>query len=179
MSSDLNLIHLKTVDSTNNYALKLAREGAGHGTVVWADEQTMGRGRLNNKWHSEPGHDLLMSLILRPRIRAQAASGLTLKVAELVRTELLNHFSLANDEISIKPPNDLLLGGKKFCGILTESISKGDSLEFAVVGIGVNLNSDPEKVVTGSTSIKKLLTRKVDIAQVMSKLASKITKNIS
>ena len=84
-----------------------------------------------------------MSVIVRPRYKAQDASKITLKTAELIKEDLVKFFDLKKEDLQIKPPNDILLHGKKVCGILTESSSKKDNLEFAVIGVGINLNGDP------------------------------------
>ena len=178
MLSNVNLIHLKSVDSTNNYALQLAKDGAAHGTVVWTDEQTNGRGRFERKWISESGKDLLASFIVRPELKAKEASQITLQTAELIRKELLDIYQLKDSDLTIKPPNDLLLRGKKVSGILTESSSKGENLEYAVIGVGINLNSNPGPKVPDSTSFYRELSRKIEISVVLERLSESIVQNI-
>lgn len=178
-NSHLNIIHLKTVDSTNNYALQLAKGGAEHGTIVWADAQTNGRGKLDRIWHSEPGKDLLVSIIVRPKIKVKEVSQITLRVAELIRQDLIDLCGLKPSNLQIKPPNDLLLNEKKVGGILTESSSKGDDLEFAVIGIGLNLNSCPDQNVPNSTSFYLELSRNIEISLVLMRLAQLIVKRIN
>lgn len=178
MLSEMNIIHLESVDSTNNYALKLARDGAPHGTVVHADEQTNGRGQFERKWVSEPGKDLLVSFIVRPKLKARDASQITLKAAELIRKELVSIYGLKDSDLTIKAPNDILLKGNKVSGILTESSSKGDLLEFAVIGVGINLNSDPKADIPNSTSFYRELSRKVEISLVLERLSKSVVQNI-
>ena len=166
------------MDSTNNYALKLAREGAPHGTVVHADEQTSGRGQFERKWISEPGKDLLVSFIVRPKLKAREASQITLKAAELIRQELVSIYGLKDSDLSIKAPNDILLRGNKVSGILSESSSKGDLLEYVVIGVGINLNSDPKANIPNSTSFYRELLRKIEISLVLERLSKTILQNI-
>ena len=129
--------YLKEVDSTNSYAWKLACEGSAEGEVVIADSQKKGRGRKNNIWQSPPGCNLYTSIILRPSIKPFLAPQLTLTAGVAV-AELLAQY--CPDKVFLKWPNDVLVGGKKICGILTEMSVKHGAVEFVVVGIGVNIN---------------------------------------
>ncbi len=128
--------------STNSDAAQLAREGAAEGTVVIADAQSSGRGRLGRSWVSRPGCNLYMSVILRPPLPPSVAPQLSL-VAGLAVAAALDSVPTARDglEARIKWPNDVLVGGRKICGILTEVEAEADRVAHVVVGIGVNLNS--------------------------------------
>ncbi|MBF0380839.1 MAG: biotin--[acetyl-CoA-carboxylase] ligase [Magnetococcales bacterium] len=126
-----------TLDSTNIYAGKIAREGAADGTVVIADSQSAGRGRLGRVWDSPSGVNLYFSLILRPAIEPRYAAQLTL-LTGLALAESIREFGA--DDVEIKWPNDLLLGGKKVAGILTEMAVEENQVQFVVVGVGVNVN---------------------------------------
>ncbi|MDD5722418.1 MAG: biotin--[acetyl-CoA-carboxylase] ligase [Syntrophales bacterium] len=144
-----------TIDSTNIYASVLAGDGAPEGEVVLADCQTAGRGRLRErKWYSPPGKNLYTSIILRPDISPAFAPGLTL-VAGVAIAELLGGYC----PVSLKWPNDVLAGGRKISGILTEMKSKGSKIDFVVVGIGINVNMEPddfqEELRLLSTSLKE------------------------
>jgi len=129
------------VGSTNDVAFELGRSAAAEGTVVIADSQSKGRGRLERRWISPPAVNLYMSVILRPRITATDAPVLTLaaavSVAEAVRAE-------GTEDATIKWPNDVIIDGRKVAGVLTEMEPKGDGVDFIVVGIGVNLNMTRE-----------------------------------
>ena len=179
LATTCNIIHLKSVGSTNSYALKLAEKGASHGTVVWADEQTEGRGQFDRKWVSEPGNDLLASIIVRPKLSAKEASKITLQAAEIIRECLNKTYGIKGSDLIVKAPNDLILQGKKVCGILTESSSKGKNLEYAVIGIGINLNSNPNENVPNSTSFNRELSRKIEIYEVLLSISESIVKNIA
>jgi BirA family biotin operon repressor/biotin-[acetyl-CoA-carboxylase] ligase len=159
-----NLVSKATTGSTNSDAATLGREGAPEGTVVIADAQTAGRGRLGRAWVSRPGLNLYVSVLLRPTIVPAAAPQLAL-VAGLAVAETLEAEDLAP---TIKWPNDVLLGGKKVCGILTELEAETDRVEFVVVGIGVNLNSEltdfPPELHERATSMLIESGRQVDRA---------------
>lgn len=134
-----NPVCFPSVESTNLYAKKLAQQNAVHGTLVIAQEQTKGRGRMGRSWLSSPSGGIYMSLVLRPRIAPEEAPKLTL-IAALAVWRAVNLICGLNPKI--KWPNDLLFGGKKFCGILTEMSANMDELEYAVVGIGINVNTE-------------------------------------
>lgn len=170
----MKIIHLKSVDSSNNYAIELAKNGAGHGTVVWADEQTAGRGKLDRIWQSERGKDLLASFIVRPKMETKEASSITLRAAEIIKGELEEMAPSNGGPFTIKPPNDILLAGKKVCGILTESSSTGSRLDYAVIGVGINVNSSPSSKIPGSTSLFEEFGKCFEIKPILEKMAEKI-----
>jgi BirA family biotin operon repressor/biotin-[acetyl-CoA-carboxylase] ligase len=134
------------VDSTNSLALKLAREGATEGTVVFADSQTMGRGRMQRVWQSPSHCNLYASFVLRPVIAPADAARITMTAGVAV-VEAISVF--CPESVRLKWPNDVFMRGKKVCGILTEMKTTGKAVEVVVVGIGLNVNStcldfDPE-----------------------------------
>ncbi|SDH41829.1 biotin--[acetyl-CoA-carboxylase] ligase [Alteribacillus bidgolensis] len=136
-----NIIYKKEVTSTQALAHDMARNDASEGTLVVADYQQKGKGRLGREWHSPPGTGLWFSLILRPDIPPQKAPQLTLLTAVAV-TEGIN--KAAGIEAQIKWPNDILIDGKKTAGILTEMQSEPDRVQAVIVGIGININQQPE-----------------------------------
>ena len=128
--------------STNLKALELAKQGAAGGTVVVAARQTAGRGRMRRKWESPEGKGLWFSMILRPTIAAEYCAQITL-LAAVAAAQALQR--LTDKNFSIKWPNDIMLDGKKICGILAEMALAADgSIEYAVVGIGININMSSE-----------------------------------
>lgn len=131
------IINFDKLDSTNQQAKKLALEGASNGTVVIAEEQTAGKGRRGKMWVSPPGTGIWMSVVLRPSVMPENASMLTL-VAGLAVCKAVRE--ITNLEASIKWPNDIVVNGKKICGLLTEMNSEIDFINFVVVGIGINVN---------------------------------------
>lgn len=149
-----DILHLKEVDSTNTRAKDLAEGGAQEGTVVIAESQTAGRGRIGRSWFSSPGNGILATLILRPAMSPIGAPRMTLMTAVAVAEALL---SLVNLEIKIKWPNDILVKRKKLAGILTEITTEMDAVNYIVVGLGLNVNTPleefPEELRNTATSI--------------------------
>ena len=129
--------YFERLDSTSTTAFDLARSGAADGTVVIAEAQTRGRGRLGRSWVSPPFCNLYLSVVLRPPIAATAAPQLTL-VAGVALAEVVG---LWTPGATIKWPNDVLVDGRKLAGVLTEMEADGDLVRFVILGIGVNLNS--------------------------------------
>lgn len=130
------------VDSTQNVAQKLIREGAPEGTLVLAERQTAGRGRLGRHWHSPKGKGIYMSLVVKPDIPLHMTPHLTLLSAVALCRAIRRE--VPEVEPQIKWPNDLLIGGRKICGILLESIAENESLRYIVTGIGISCNLLPE-----------------------------------
>lgn len=132
-----NLICYDTLDSTN---LEIRRQGeayAPHGMTVFTEEQTMGKGRRGRNWVGKPGVGIWMSFLLRPKIAVEHSSMLTLIAALAVTRAVREETGI---ESKIKWPNDIIVGEKKICGILTELSAQMDELNYIVVGIGINAN---------------------------------------
>ena len=140
------------LSSTNDRAREMAVGGAAEGAVVVAGEQTAGRGSQGRSWSSPPGEGLYLSIILRPPIKAASAALISLAAAVGVREVLAEEYGI---ECDIKWPNDLILRDRKVCGILIESASEGESLLYAVLGIGINLlqRSFPPEIAGTATSL--------------------------
>lgn len=128
---------LRHAASTNDEALEASRQGAPHGTVILARSQTAGRGRLGRIWESRPGDSLCLSVLIHPAQTRHSSPRLTLAAGLAVHRALT---TLTGLPLHIKWPNDLLWEEKKLCGILTESGSASAGLDYAVIGIGINLN---------------------------------------
>jgi BirA family biotin operon repressor/biotin-[acetyl-CoA-carboxylase] ligase len=126
-----------TIGSTNARAKELAQEGAPHGTLVAAEEQASGRGRLGRSWVSPPGMGIWMSIILRPSFLPSFAPRITV-LAAMAAADAVNR--VTGLKAGIKWPNDIIISAKKVCGILTEMQADPDQIEFIVVGIGTNVN---------------------------------------
>jgi BirA family transcriptional regulator, biotin operon repressor / biotin---[acetyl-CoA-carboxylase] ligase len=148
-----NIRHFFRVGSTNMVGIQAAESGAPEGTLFLAEEQTAGRGRGGHTWHSEPSTGIYVSAILRPKL----SSG------DLLALSLMTGLATANavEEVTgvrceLRWPNDLLIGPRKFCGILTEVHSEAKRLLFAVVGIGMNVNQDvfPAELQEIATSLR-------------------------
>jgi len=135
-----SIYYYKGLDSTNNRARELAIEGAGEGTVVIAEMQTAGRGRRRRSWHSIPMKGLYFSLLLRPDI-PPADITVMFMLSSLALAESLEAESGLS--VSIKWPNDIMVGRKKVGGILTEIGAGMDTVDYVVVGCGINVNHEP------------------------------------
>jgi BirA family biotin operon repressor/biotin-[acetyl-CoA-carboxylase] ligase len=129
----------ETIGSTMDEARRLAQDGAPEGTLVIADEQTAGRGRLQRTWWAPPGTSLLMTLVLRPNVQPRQAQRLTM-ICSLAVCDAISES--CGVEAQVKWPNDVLIDGKKVCGVLTELGLLGERLEYALVGMGINVNVD-------------------------------------
>ncbi len=128
---------LQKVDSTNQFAKKLAAEGAAEGTLVYAEQQTKGRGRWGRNWESHPGKGLQFSLVLRPKQQSSSGPLLTLLGAVSVVTVLEDTFRV---RFQLQWPNDLVFGERKIAGVLTETLRNRSGVAYAVLGIGLNVN---------------------------------------
>lgn len=131
--------YLEVTGSTNEDCVRILKEGAEHGVVVAAGQQTGGKGRRGRSWSSPPGESVYMSIGLRPDFAPDRASMLTLVMALSVASAL-EQVCGAKDA-KIKWPNDIVIGGRKVCGILTEMHLAGDRIDDVVIGVGINVNS--------------------------------------
>jgi BirA family biotin operon repressor/biotin-[acetyl-CoA-carboxylase] ligase len=148
--------------STNDDLMKLAREGAPHGTLCVADLQTKGRGRHGNRWSApRPAENLLFSVLLRPAFALATASSFTLAVGLALRDALAPFLPVP---VAIKWTNDLYAASHKLAGILVESIVTGERLSALVVGIGLNVQMTalPDEIATIATSLSLLKSRCLD-----------------
>lgn len=141
-------------DSTNVRARKLGENGAAHGTLVVAEQQTAGRGRRGRGWESPAGSSIYMSLLLRPEFLPNKAPMLTIVMAYSVATALREQTGL---DFRIKWPNDIVLNGKKVVGILTEMSTEIEYINHVVIGVGINVNTEafPEEICATATSIRR------------------------
>jgi BirA family biotin operon repressor/biotin-[acetyl-CoA-carboxylase] ligase len=146
------IIHYRETDSTNARARELADGGAPEGTLVVAERQTRGRGRKGRAWFSPPGAGIYASLILRPSMPANETTRITFLTAVAAAEALLH---LTELDVRIKWPNDLLVNGKKIAGILTEINTERGALDYAVVGLGMNVNTPgfPDDIKETATSV--------------------------
>ena len=143
----------ETIDSTNAQAKRLAEAGYGDGTLIVADHQEAGRGRRGRSWETPAGTNIAMSLLLKPEINPNNASMITL-VAALAVSKAITQ--ITGEPAPIKWPNDIVMNGKKVCGILTEMSAQFDYVNHIVVGIGINVNieSFPEEIAETATSLR-------------------------
>ncbi len=131
--------YLEVTDSTNDDCVRFMQEGAATGIVVVAGQQLGGKGRRGRSWSSPPGESIYMTLGLKPDFTPDKASMLTLVMA-LAVVRAIRKVSGAEDAF-IKWPNDIVMGGRKVCGILTEMHLDGEQIDCVVIGVGINVNS--------------------------------------
>lgn len=163
-----NVLYYAMTSSTMDVAKQAVTDGAAEGTIVIADQQTAGRGRLGRTWLSPPESSILLSIILYP------------KLDELPRLNMATCLAVAQSiekvtglKPSIKWPNDVLIGGKKVSGMIMESDVQGDIVRYAIVGIAVNVNLEPSsihEIAETATSLKEELGHEVSRLEVLEAL---------
>ena len=148
------ILFFESVSSTNTVAMEMAAQGCAEGTIVIAETQTTGKGRLGRSWISPAGKNLYMSIVLRPAMSPRDATALTLLSAVACASAIRHSSSVA---VTIKWPNDIIVGDRKLGGILTEIKADLDRITHAVVGIGINVNlalaDMPDEIAVIATSI--------------------------
>ncbi len=166
-----------SVKSTNDIAKENAENGARHGTVIIADQQTKGRGRFGRVWHSPPGCGASISIILRPDFLPENAPSLSLIIA-LALVETLNEY--CSGHARIKWPNDVLLEEKKTAGILTELSADKNKINYLIVGIGININQSAEdfddEIKDIATSVRIIKGKKINRAELVGRFLSQFEK---
>ena len=166
--ADWNIVHFEITDSTNSEAKRRAKEGLRKRTLFWADTQTAGRGRFDRRWESPAGAGLWMTQLFRPEdIKAQDAGGAVF-LSAVALTETLR--GMTGAEIMIKWPNDLVLNGKKICGMLAECGFAGMMCDWIALGTGLNLTKDalPEELIYAS-SVEKETGMRIDAGELVDK----------
>lgn len=164
--------HFYQIDSTMHAARELARGGADEGTVVITESQTHGRGRLNREWLSPTG-GIYFTLVLRPMISPTYATRMNLMASVAVATTIRKLLGL---NAVLKWPNDVLIEGKKVCGILAEIDAEMDVVNFVSLGIGVNANTSIPQFENTATSLKQALGRDVSRKQFLTALLKEIER---
>lgn len=146
------VLYFDTIDSTNTKAQELAEKGYPSGTLVVADKQESGKGRRGRSWVSPSGTGIFMTLMIKPDINPNNASMLTLVAALAVAKAIT---SVTGEKALIKWPNDIVINGKKVCGILTEMNEQFDYINHIVVGIGINVHNEsfPEEISQMASSL--------------------------
>lgn len=168
-----NILYFQSIDSTNSYAKSLSTDCI-DGLVIISEEQTKGRGRLGRTWVSPKGKGIWMSIILHPNLPPSEAHKLTIIAASSIYATL----SPFNLDVKIKWPNDILINGKKVCGILTEMNAELNHINYLVIGIGINVNLElqdfNEELKQIATSLKietgNLIDRKKLAAEILNNL---------
>ena len=156
----------KKTDSTNTIAYKFAEKGEGEGSVVFAEAQTKGRGRFRRAWESPEG-GVYMSLVLRPKLEPMKTARVTLAASVAVAEAIRETTGLP---ARIKWPNDVLIDNLKASGILTEMKAEQDTIDFVILGIGINVNSSKKELPKGATSLQEELRAPVSKVKLVKRL---------
>ena len=154
----------RETDSTNLWIKRLAKEGASEGTLALAEFQSAGRGRLGRSWEVPEGTSVMLSILLRPKFEPQYAPTLTLVMGMAVAKAVKN----LGFDVSIKWPNDVVVSHKKICGILTEMGVRDGKIDYAVIGVGINVNIKefPEEMADKATSLYLESGKEFDRSQI-------------
>lgn len=155
------IIYDKQIDSTNEAAKRAGDAGEVHGTVFRADRQTAGKGRRGRSWHSEEENNLYFTILLKPELSPEKTSMLTLVMAYAVAKAIRECIGL---EAMIKWPNDIVVNGRKVCGILSEMKLEGMAVDYCVIGVGVNVGQKefPEDIQEMATSLSVESGKEID-----------------
>ena len=169
------LYYYPVTGSTNDDAFKLGIAGAPEGTVVVADAQTKGRGRLQRAWHSPSGSNIYTTIILRPKMDAARTPQISI-LAGVAVAEVLE--SYCPGRIKVKWPNDILIDGKKVCGILSQAKAEVNKVDFIILGIGINVNINqfPDEISNIATSLAMETGKIISRQQLIISLYENMTK---
>ena len=160
-----NILYYPVTSSTMDVAKQAVREGAEEGTIVIADHQTAGRGRFGRKWLEPPDSSILLSIILHPKLEELPRLGMAASLAVMRCIEKVTGLKPV-----IKWPNDIIIEGKKICGHLIESEIANETVQSAILGIGLNVNLDPSsipEIAETATSLKEMLKEEVSRAEIL------------
>ncbi len=171
------LYYYPEIGSTNDEAFRLGIAGAPEGTVVIADSQTKGKGRLQRLWHSPPGSNIYTSILFRPNFAPDQAPRISIAAGVAV-AEILSQY--CPGLVQLKWPNDVLLNNKKLCGILAQIKTSANSIDFVVLGIGINVNIDynqlPCEIQSIATSLAIETGREIGRMELIISLYENIAK---
>ncbi|MEE9911420.1 MAG: biotin--[acetyl-CoA-carboxylase] ligase [Deltaproteobacteria bacterium] len=171
------LYYYEEIGSTNDEAFRIGMTGAPEGTALVANSQSAGRGRMQRVWHSPAGANIYTSIILRPAFETARAPQISI-AAGVAAAETLSDY--CPDRVHLKWPNDVLIGGKKVCGILAHMKMAGDAIDFVVVGTGINVNLDreqfPPDIRKIATSLAMETGREISRLQVIIRLYENMAK---
>ncbi|MET2985470.1 biotin--[acetyl-CoA-carboxylase] ligase [Aureibaculum conchae] len=174
----MKIVKLSAIDSTNSYLRDLIKKtDIENATVVIADEQLKGKGQGDNKWTSEKGKNLTFSVLIKFGNLNVAHEHMLNYCISIAIYNVLRYY--IPDRLFVKWPNDILSAGKKICGILIECVLKNSNVNYAIVGVGLNINQVKfEKHLTQATSLKKILNRIIDKDELLEKILLEIQYQI-
>ena len=166
--------HFKELSSTNTYLLELSPQKIQEGLVIVADYQTRGRGKPGREWLSPAGKNLLFSVLIKPPVSPAKAPLLTQIACRSVAEVLRNHGIVSQ----FKRPNDILVENKKICGILVETGTSGAKLDYAIIGVGLNVNASPAELGGKVTSMKEIGGKRYTLKPLLKEILTQLGKDL-
>lgn len=173
-----NLIHYKTIDSTQNEIWRLIeKNNLKNGTIVIADIQTNGQGTHGRRWYTDQENNIALSLAIELNCNIQKLDGLTIEIAQTIVMLMQEDYGI---KLEIKEPNDLYFNGKKLGGILTQTKVVGEKVKYLVIGIGINVAQEEfsKEIKNTATSIKKEFGVEINIEKFISEFCNEFEKII-
>lgn len=172
-----NVLHFKTIDSTQSKVWRLINKNAPSGTIVIADIQTAGKGTHGRIWHTDNENNIAFSFFVQLDCNITKLTGITTKIAEIIVETFKEKYNI---ELDIKSPNDIMHNNKKLGGILTETKMVGENVKYLVVGIGINTSKEhfTDDIKDIATSIKKEFNIDIDTQEVIAEICNKIEEQI-
>lgn len=169
------IIYKEEMESTQEIARKLAKNGAKSGSLIITDNQTKGKGTKGRIWETSKEKNITMTIIIKPNFKTKQLEGLTLKIAETIKKAIQELYGY---NLAIKIPNDLLLNGKKICGILTQTASIGNKVNYILIGIGFDVNEEnfSEELQEIATSLKSEYSKEFEREEIIVKIIEEIEK---
>lgn len=170
------IIYEEEMDSTQDYANR-NREELPSGTVVIADKQINGKGTKGRSWYTGSSDNIAMTILWKPNCKIDKLEGFTRKIAENIKQTIEQYYQCS---LTIKEPNDLLLKGKKIAGILTQTSTNGETVQYLLIGIGFNVNEESfsEETALIATSLKKEMNKKISREEVITHILEELEKII-
>lgn len=171
------IIYKEEMESTQELAKELAKNNVKNGSLIITDNQTKGKGTKGRTWQASKGKNITMTIILNSNLKIEKLEGITLKIAQAIKEGLKELYGY---NLTIKIPNDLLLNGKKICGILTQTSSIGNKVNYILIGIGFDVNEESfsKELESIATSLKKEYKREFEREEIIVKIIEKIEKII-
>lgn len=169
------IIYKEEIQSTQELAKELVKNNAKNGSLIITDSQTKGKGTKGRLWETTKGKNITMTIILKPNLKIQKLEGLTLKIAESIKQAIQELYGY---NLTIKIPNDLLLNGKKICGILTQTATIGNKVNYILIGIGFDVNEEnfSKELQQIATSLKIEYGKEFEREEIIVKIIEKIEK---
>jgi BirA family biotin operon repressor/biotin-[acetyl-CoA-carboxylase] ligase len=174
------MVLLAETTSTNDLAIRAARDGAPHGAIWVAEQQTAGRGRRGHAWVSPPGDGLLFSVLLRVACAPARIPPIALVVGLAVRDAAVRAAPSAAATVRIKWPNDVLVGSRKLAGVLVEAVTAGSRVEAVVIGVGINVHtrSFPDEIAERATSVALIGQGVPDRAAILADVLASLDRDV-